>query len=795
MWDVAAEAGLYRLRGHRDMVTDVAFVERGGRLLSASKDSHVRVWELATQHCCQTLVGHRCEVWALDVDPAERRCVTGAADAQLRVFALVDDEAGALPAEAGGALLQPMGALSRPGSERCAALRFSPRGGILAVAPAGRLVELWDVHSPEEARRRMRRRKKRKRDKLEAKGEGGEGGKAAAAAGAENGTAAAPADAEAAAAGDASDALVATDEFGLLATLPLKAKALSLAFAPTPRPGALVSFAVTLASNCAEAYDLMPAEGDAAAAARRCAEVATAGHRADVRALALASDDSLLLSTSHAGCKVRCPAHRRTRQHSVSQRTSFLPAHANSVRGSVFGDARAKTAALARLSKTVARVHVRQPALLYRETTFTPCAVVTRTTLTAAALQIWNPKSGACLRSVDCGYGLCASFAPGARHALVGTKAGQLVFVDVGAATVTRTLAAHAGPLWSLALQPDGAGFVTGGGDKEVKFWDFSLAPPERDDDAPADASAGAPEKTLAARHMRTLRLPDDVLCVRFSPDGKLLCVALLDSTMKVFFADTLKFFLSLYGHKLPVLAMDVSSDGALLASGSADKNVKLWGLDFGDCHASIRAHDDSVTALAFVPRTHYLFTASKDRTVRYWDADTREPLLTLPGHAAEVWGLAVSSLGDFFVTAGHDRSLRRWERTEEPFFVEEERERRLESLFEDGLEDGPDRGRPSDAAPGTAAQPDEGAVGLAGRRSMATLGAAESIVDALEMAAAEGVRRAEYDVEADKVRVHVFTMPCCVSCGRARVKRSDWGEGAPRRAAAPAVKNTLIFY
>ena len=32
-------------------------------------------------------------------------------------------------------------------------------------------------------------------------------------------------------------------------------------------------------------------------------------------------------------------------------------------------------------------------------------------------------------------------------------------------------------------------------------------------------------------------------------------------------------------------------------------------------------------------------------------------------------------------------RSLRRWERTEEPFFVDEERERRLESLFEADLE------------------------------------------------------------------------------------------------------------
>ena len=43
----------------------------------------------------------------------------------------------------------------------------------------------------------------------------------------------------------------------------------------------------------------------------------------------------------------------------------------------------------------------------------------------------------------------------------------------------------------------------------------------------------------------------------------------------KVFFADTLKFFLSLYGHKLPVTAMDVSADSALIATGGADKNLK----------------------------------------------------------------------------------------------------------------------------------------------------------------------------------------------------------------------------
>ena len=106
--------------------------------------------------------------------------------------------------------------------------------------------------------------------------------------------------------------------------------------------------------------------------------------------------------------------------------------------------------------------------------------------------------------------------------------------------------------------------------------------------------------------HKRTLKLEEEALAVRLSPDGRLVAVSLLDSTVKVFFVDTLKFFLSLYGHKLPSLAMDVSSDSTLLVTGSADKNVKIWGLDFGDCHKSIFAHDDTVTAVRSVSRLFF---------------------------------------------------------------------------------------------------------------------------------------------------------------------------------------------
>ena len=85
--------------------------------------------------------------------------------------------------------------------------------------------------------------------------------------------------------------------------------------------------------------------------------------------------------------------------------------------------------------------------------------------------------------------------------------------------------------------------------------------------------------------------LPPLLLLLLFSSllfslqDKLLVAVGLLDCTVKIFFDDTLKFFLSLYGHKLPVMCLDISYDGNILISGSADKTIKIWGLDFGDCH------------------------------------------------------------------------------------------------------------------------------------------------------------------------------------------------------------------
>ena len=123
---------------------------------------------------------------------------------------------------------------------------------------------------------------------------------------------------------------------------------------------------------------------------------------------------------------------------------------------------------------------------------------------------------------------------------------------------------------------------VSGSADKQVKFYGLGLREVEG-------------REALQLECIKTLAMEDDVHCVKYTPSGKYYVVSLLDNTMRIFYSDSDKLFLSLYGHKLPVLSFDISSDNALLVSGSADKNLRIWGMDFGNCHRYIFAHDASI--------------------------------------------------------------------------------------------------------------------------------------------------------------------------------------------------------
>uniref|UniRef100_A0A8C9T7M5 WD repeat domain 3 n=1 Tax=Scleropages formosus TaxID=113540 RepID=A0A8C9T7M5_SCLFO len=640
VWDLINECGLYRLKGHKDAVTQALFLKDKNLLVTSSKDSFVKWWDLDTQHCFKTMVGHRSEVWGMVLLNEEGRLLTGTADSELRAWDLsyleqVSDLGEPSKKKVKGLLEEDMedgedgvdespeerilrcdkaGSILRESKDRVVSLMTDAKAKVLLCHGTDPTLEVFAVLPADEVQRRME--KKLKRAKKKAKSQGGAQG--------------------------VPEPVVERkldDEIVRLVSIRASAKIRSVDCVLTP--SGEMKAVLLLQNNTLETYSLKTDKKDAEAT--KTGRLTLSGHRTVVRTIAFSSDNIAVLSAS------------------------------------------------------------------------------------ADTVKVWNRSTLQVIRTMACEYALCSLFVPGDRQIITGTKSGNMQIFDLASGSLLETTPAHKGALWSIALSPDQRGVITGSADKTVKFWEFELIKDQESGD----------KKRLTVKHTRTLQLDEDVLCVRYTPDQRLLAVSLLDCTVKVFYTDTLKFFLSLYGHKLPVLCMDISHDSTLIATGSADRNVKIWGLDFGDCHRSMFAHDDSVMFLQFVPKTHLFFTAGKDRKIKQWDADKFEHIQTLEGHHREVWCLAISPSGDHVVSSSHDKSLRLWERTREPIILEEEKEMEREAEFEENLAKGEEPVVPGET---------KGEAAPAGKTSIETIKAAERIMEALELYRDESKNMQEHE-------------------------------------------------
>ncbi|KAJ4343338.1 beta transducin [Didymella glomerata] len=605
IWDLVSETGLFKLRGHKGQVTGLQFLHPGTApqedgqevemdtdqafLLSTSKDALIKIWDISTQHCIETHIAQtNGECWALGVSPDGSGCITAGNDGELKVWAIDLPglrQAGAAVGEAiEQRYLTARGILYRSGKDRTQGISFHPKSNYVAVHGAEKAVEIWRIRTEEEVKKSLVRKRKRRREK----------GK--------NETDGEPQEEEAEDKIDVADAEIG-DVITSYVTVRTAGKVRSVAWMKT-RGSKKMQLLIGTNNNLIDVYDIptkSKSKTDEVPDYTRTLSVELAGHRNDVRALALSSDDRMLASASSGG------------------------------------------------------------------------------------LKIWNIKTQNCLRTLECGYALCCAFLPGDKIVVVGTKEGHLELYDIAASSLLDKIEAHEGAVWTLQVHPDGKSLITGSADKLVKFWNFEIVQEE----IPGTKRT---MPRLKLTQSRILKLNDDVLSLQFSPDSRLLAVATLDNTVKVFFVDSLKLFLNLYGHKLPVLNMSISSDSKLIATCSADKNVRIWGLDFGDCHKALFGHEDSIMQISFIPHPvdgdekHIFFSASKDKTIKSWDGDKFQQIQKFRGHHGEIWAMTMARTGDFIVTASHDKSIRIWSKSDEPIFLEEERERELEELYENTL-------------------------------------------------------------------------------------------------------------
>lgn len=301
----------------------------------------------------------------------------------------------------------------------------------------------------------------------------------------------------------------------------------------------------------------------------------------------------------------------------------------------------------------------------------------------------------------------------------VGTESGAISLVNVVASEIIASQSVHVGAVKSVACRPDQSGFTSVGSDRRLVVWTLAVM----NDKA----------KTVSLQLTQEIELNEAPLFIEYSPDGKLAAVGLQDNNIQLFFADTMKPFLLLFGHKLPPTSVSFSTDGTLVASVGMDKSLRFWGTDFGDCHRAIHAHDEYVTTVRFVPDTHYVFTCSMDGTVKYWDADNWTMIQKFRFHQRGVWGLAVNTNGSCFASSGVDRCIRLGMRTEEILFPQEEEER----LAQEAMDENAAR-----RAAMQKLEDKDAEVGVAGQVTTATTDAAENLMEALDIISVELQRK-----------------------------------------------------
>ena len=88
LWDLDTGACLQTLEGHTGVVQSVALTPDGRRALSGSWDKTLRLWDLDTGACLQTLEGHTDEVDSVALTPDGRRALSGSWDKTLRLWDL-----------------------------------------------------------------------------------------------------------------------------------------------------------------------------------------------------------------------------------------------------------------------------------------------------------------------------------------------------------------------------------------------------------------------------------------------------------------------------------------------------------------------------------------------------------------------------------------------------------------------------------------------------------------------------------------------------------------------------------
>jgi len=252
--------------------------------------------------------------------------------------------------------------------------------------------------------------------------------------------------------------------------------------------------------------------------------------------------------------------------------------------------------------------------------------------------------------------GPAALFSPDGAHLAFADGNGSVRVLEL-ASGAERSFAAHTGELTAMRFSPDGRRLATGGSDRRVCAWDVK-------------GELGRELLWRTEPFEADLLQLTQVFDLAFSPDGRWLAAAEQSARIEVFDADgrcvTRTGIIA-----TPGLVAFAPEQSLLLATSKYGRTTTMWHFPDSAAVAELENrtsmglpgehHTNSMTALAVARAAPWAVTGSLDRTVHLWDLKRRRCVAAFSGHTDAVFDADITADGAWILSASGDGTARLW--------------------------------------------------------------------------------------------------------------------------------------
>jgi WD40 repeat protein len=547
IWDATSAKTLVVLRGHEGAVRSAAFSPDGSRIVTASADNTARIWDTANAKEIAVLRGHAKPVHSAAFSADGLRVITASEDQTARIWEVASSKELAALRGHEGAVQSAV---------------FTRDGSHVVTTSEDKTARIWDVAAARQV------------------------------------------------------AVLSGHEGSVV----------SAAFSPDERH-------IVTAS-----YDKTARLWDAAAASL---VTVLHGHGSPVQSAAFSPDGSRIVTASWDKTV-------RIWNAATAKESAILRGHSNYVYRATFSPdgLRIVTASWDNTARIWDTPTAGENAVLRHEAevwfaTFSPDGSRIVTSSGDRTARIWD-STGNQLRvlSGHTAIVLSAAFSPDGSRLVTASWDKTARIWDAAAGKEIRTLYGHSGPVASASFSPDGARVVTASADGTICIWDAAdgkeiavLHGHENNVSSAALSPDGS--RIVTASWDRTARIWDGrstiaflrghegrVWSAGFSPDGSRIVTSSEDKTARIWDAKSGRDMTLLRGHDGSVRSAAFSPDGSRIVTSSEDNTARIWDAASGKEIGVLRGHDKYVVSAVFSPDGSRVITASWDGTARVWDAN-----------------------------------------------------------------------------------------------------------------------------------------------------------------------------